>query len=349
MRVKLKAKAMGFTLLAFLFWGLVYAEEAAIEFKDNFYSVKILGSQAWVIGYYGTILFTHDKGEQWTIQKSGVDKALNGIDFTDNERGWIVGAYGTILKTSDGGKNWKSIPSGTDEHLFDVDFVDQQNGWIVGARGTILHSEDGGESWKSESIGQDVILNSVAFADAKTGWAVGEFGLIYQTKDGGTKWVKQKSPIEIGFASGESRNLFRVVLSDKELWAFGLDGVILQSKDRQKWEVVSVPSEANKNKNHLFDGAKLGKELWIVGQRGTMILGDNSDGSWKAVPLGMVKTLNGIDFGPDGWGLAVGNRGTIFKTDNGGKTWVELRPGQDPTARLRPAVSVPALPVRKAG
>jgi photosystem II stability/assembly factor-like uncharacterized protein len=153
----------------------------------------------------------------------------------------------------------------------------------------------------------------------------------------------------IGFATGESRNLFRVVLSGKELWAFGLDGVILQSKDGQKWQVASVPTGVNKNKNHLFDGAKIGDELWIVGQRGTMLLGHNSEPDWKAVPLGMVKTLNGIDFGPDGWGLAVGNRGTIFKTENGGKNWVESKPGQDATLRERPSAAVPVQPMRKAG
>jgi photosystem II stability/assembly factor-like uncharacterized protein len=304
---------------------LARAQEKAIEFKDNFYHVKILGNQAWVIGYYGTILFTPDKGHQWTIQKSGVDRALFGSDFADNEKGWIVGAYGTILKTRDGGKHWKSINSGTDEHLLEVDFPDPKNGWIVGGRGTILHSEDEGETWKSQSIGQDVILNSVAFVDARTGWAVGEFGVIYHTKDGGTNWVKQKSPVEIAFASGESRNLFRLMLSGKELWTFGLDGVILRSRDGQKWEVFPVPADVNKNKNHLFDGAKIGDQIWIVGQRGTMIFGHNSSGNWKAMPLGMVKTLNGIDFGPDGWGLAVGNRGTIFKTENEGKNWVELK------------------------
>jgi photosystem II stability/assembly factor-like uncharacterized protein len=312
-------------LLLLQLWGLAGAAEKIIEFKDNFYGLKILGSSAWVSGYYGTILFTPDKGGQWTIQKSGVDNALYGIDFIDQNNGWIAGAYGTILKTSNGGKSWKPIKSGIAEHLLDVDFVDQQNGWIVGSNGTILSSADGGESWKSQSIGQDVILNSVAFVGAKNGWVVGEFGVIFRTKDGGRNWFKQKSPIEIGFASGESRNLFRLILSGKELWAFGLDGTAVRSKDGEKWELAPLPEKVNKNKNHLFDAVPVGDEIWVVGQRGTTILGHRSSGNWTEVPLGMVKTLNAIDFGPDGWGLMVGNRGTIFKTENSGKKWGELR------------------------
>jgi photosystem II stability/assembly factor-like uncharacterized protein len=35
--------------------------------------------------------------------------------------------------------------------------------------------------------------------------------------------------------------------------------------------------------------------------------------------------LNGIAFGKDGWGLIVGNRGVILRTENAGQTWNRLR------------------------
>jgi photosystem II stability/assembly factor-like uncharacterized protein len=35
--------------------------------------------------------------------------------------------------------------------------------------------------------------------------------------------------------------------------------------------------------------------------------------------------LNHIAFGQDGFGLIVGNRGMIFRTDNGGDTWKRLK------------------------
>jgi photosystem II stability/assembly factor-like uncharacterized protein len=299
-------------------------------FQDNFYGVKIRDDRCWIVGYYGTILYSGDRGSTWEIQKSDTKEALFQATFISDQKGWISGSYGTILQTQDGGRNWSTQVSGTREHLFGIDFVSEREGWIVGSQGTLLYTNDGGTTWVSRAIGEDVILNRISFTSSKRGWIVGEFGVIYQTKDGGKSWLKQKSPIEVSFVSGESRNLFALIFPDSQAgWAFGLDGVILRTQTGDQWTVADQNASAptGVTDRHLFAAAHLDGMLWAVGERGAVIVSEaGKEENWHRANFKFPPVaLNAIDFSPDGFGLIVGNRGTIFRTLDGGKKWQRVR------------------------
>ncbi len=310
--------------------GLSFASAAEYRyrepaFQENFYEVKIRGNRCWIVGYYGTILISNDRGASWEIQPSGTQKALFRANFLSDEKGWISGSYGTILHTQNGGKSWSSQASGTEEHLLGINFINEREGWAVGSRGTVLYTNNGGVSWVNRSIGEDVILNSVSFITPERGWIVGEFGVIYHTKNGGKSWMKQKSPVEVSFVSGESRNLFGLLFPDsKGGWAFGLDGVILKTQDGERWEITHKNGATPKyaTDHHLFAAAHFDGRLWVVGERGTVIVSQLGKENWQSAEIRPPPvSLNGIDFGGGGFGLIVGNRGLILRTLDGGKRW----------------------------
>jgi photosystem II stability/assembly factor-like uncharacterized protein len=297
-------------------------------FQENFYTVQILDDRAWIAGYYGTILHTKDRGRSWEIQRSPTRNALFRIRFVDNNKGWITGSYGSILHTLDGGRTWGAQVSGTTEHLFGLTWLDDQMGWVVGSRGAILGTRDGGRSWIKRSLPEDVTLNSVAFVDRKHGWIAGEFGVIFQTANGGESWGKQKSPIEVAFASGESRNLFALLFPQQQTgWAFGLDGVVLKTRGAgSRWEVVREKTNGSLEANHLFAAAASNGRLWTVGERGTLLEADLAGDSWRPAKTETPRvSLNDIAFGKDGFGLIVGNRGALLRTEDGGRNWQRLR------------------------
>lgn len=297
-------------------------------FRDNFYDVAVRDAQVWVVGYYGTILRSGDRGATWTVQNSTTSEALFRVVFLDRATGWASGSYGTLLHTRDGGNTWQKQNTQTEEHLLGLYFHDARLGWASGSRGVLLRTEDGGATWTSSSVGEDIILNDVRFFDPKKGWAVGEFGRIYRTQDGGLTWTKHKSPIEVDFVSGESRNLFRLLFDSAAGWAFGLDGSILKTQGGERWEVAradgAVPPEGKRH--HLFAAASFNGTRWAVGERGTLLVSASGDQRWqragvKVPPL----SLNGIAFGADGFGLIVGSRGILLRTENGGESWESIR------------------------
>jgi photosystem II stability/assembly factor-like uncharacterized protein len=318
---------LGATPLAFPAAPAPPLKEPALQ--ENFYGVQILDSRAWAVGYYGTILHSNDRGLTWRLQRSPTHSSLFRVRFINGERGLISGSYGTLLYTADGGNNWSAQPTGTTEQLFGLTSLDEHTVWAVGSRGTILHTQDGGQSWINSSLSEDLTFSDVAFVNPNRGWIVGEFGVIFQTQDGGKSWNKQKSPVEVSFVSGESRNLFALLFPNPENgWAFGLDGIVLKTRGGSSWEIVREKKAGGSSAgaNHLFSAAAISGRLWAVGERGT-VLNSNADGSsWRQATVETSRvSLNGIAFGKDGWGLIVGNRGVILRTEDGGTTWKRLK------------------------
>jgi photosystem II stability/assembly factor-like uncharacterized protein len=308
------------------FYAAISPKEPA--FQENFYGVQIQDERAWIVGYYGTILHSQDRGLTWEIQPSPTRNALFRVQFLNTDKGWISGSYGTMLHTADAGRKWSTQPTGTTEHLLGLTSVDSEI-WAVGGRGTILHTRDQGRSWSNSSLPEDLTFSSVSFVDSTRGWIAGEFGVIFQTHDGGRTWVKQNSPIEVSFASGESRNLFALLFPDsKNGFAFGLDGIILKARGGSRWEVVRQKETTNHSAgaNHLFAAAALNGRLWAVGERGTLLRSELDGSSWRTATAPTPRvSLNGIAFGKDGWGLIVGNRGAVLRTQDAGQTWKRLR------------------------
>jgi photosystem II stability/assembly factor-like uncharacterized protein len=296
--------------------------------QENFYGVDIMDNEVWVVGYYGTILHSKDRGVTWEIQRSPTRTALFQVRFPSKRKGLISGSYGTLLSTADGGSNWNAQSTGTTEHLFGLAALNGQTAWAVGSRGTILHTEDGGRSWINASLAEDLTLSSIGFVNPAMGWIVGEFGVIFQTQNGGKSWGKQKSPVEVSFVSGESRNLFALLLRKTETaWAFGLDGVVLKTRKGSGWEIVRQKKESDSSAaNHLFAAAASNDRLWAVGERGTVLQSDPDGLDWQQAKVETPRlSLNGIAFGNNGFGLIVGNRGVMLRTEDGGITWKRLK------------------------
>src|SRR5574341_983506 len=122
-------------------------KETAVN--ENFYGVHIFEERAWIVGYYGAILHSPDRGLNWQIQRSPLRNPLFSVGFVSPAKGWISGSYGTILHTADGGQNWHQQQGGTSEHLFGLAIVDDGRAHIVGSRGATLRTEDGGRTWLS--------------------------------------------------------------------------------------------------------------------------------------------------------------------------------------------------------
>ena len=297
--------------------------------NENFYGVQIIGDRLWLVGYYGTILHSPDRGGSWQLQPSPVPNALFTVRFVNPAKGWISGSHGTFLHTDNGGKSWHVQATNTPEHLFGSFWLDEAHSWMVGSRGAMLRTVDGGRSWINSSVPGDLTFSGVYFADPMRGWVSGEFGVIFATEDGGKTWNKQKSPVEVSFSSGESRNLFALLFTQPRTgYAFGLDGVVLKTRDGTRWEIIRQRNDRNSpvDANHLFAAAASGEQLWAVGERGTLLRAETNTDRWQQAVSNIARlSLNAIAFGKDGLGLAVGNRGLVLRTEDGGATWKRLK------------------------
>jgi photosystem II stability/assembly factor-like uncharacterized protein len=78
----------------------------------------------------------------------------------------------------------------------------------------------------------------------------------------------------------------------------------------------------------MLDVAQAGKRLVAVGERGVILISDDSGGTWSQIPVPTSVTLTRVMFVTPEAGWAVGHFGTVLRTSDGGRTWVRKLDGR---------------------
>ncbi len=327
--------------------------------REDYYGAFVLDkNNAWAVGNRGVILHIANQGENITLLPTGVEQAIYDIDFVDLQNGLAIGQDGLILKTADGGKTWKQVKlelplqewQVAQPHIFSMSRgTDPNKVWAVGPAGTVIYSEDSGETWQNLSLGRDVTLNGVSFVSDTEGWVVGEFGTILHTVDGGKTWEEQKNVLnlpkytrpELSEEEALRRRVPPLYLEDLFLVAVNFrtptegyiaaeSGILLKTEDGgQTW--TNVPSGSfNTLLSVLVTPTGQGVATGILG---TIAVAD--DGQWDLIQDVREHVLTWIrdaSFAKDGrFGIAVGGKGTVLLTRDGGRTW--KRVGEDKLRR----------------
>lgn len=212
---------------------------------------------------------------------------LFGVSFPDANNGWACGRWGTILHTADGGSTWEKQKSTTTYTLSSICFADARNGWAVGDKGTILHTADAGKTWQKQNSPVPLFLMDVVFLTPSKGWIVTEQTTVLFTADGGATW-------DIQFQDQDF--ILKAVSFADEMngWAVGEYGYIYHTAS--------------------------GGVTWEK-QAGFF---DISDVDGLIVAGTYLFDVDAVD-AQTVW--AAGIEGYIIKSEDSGKTWVEVKTG----------------------
>jgi photosystem II stability/assembly factor-like uncharacterized protein len=77
----------------------------------------------------------------------------------------------------------------------------------------------------------------------------------------------------------------------------------------------------------LLDVAKAGNRLVAVGERGIVLLSDDSGQSWRQARVPVSVTLTAVHFPTEKKGWAVGHYGIVLHSEDGGESWVRQMDG----------------------
>jgi photosystem II stability/assembly factor-like uncharacterized protein len=328
-----------------------------LTFRDRFFDVATAdGERVLVVGYGGKILASDDGGTHWRRVPSPTDKSLMRIGFADREHGWIVGQDGVVLHTTDGGARWEAQASGVESHLLGLAVRSPDSVFACGDRSQWIESTDAGLHWRAGKVPvsdvgmkreiaeavQEPIYYDVTFLDARTGWMVGDYGNIRFTGDGGETWASQHQSLLGQTLAGYMRPLrdaldlpalFRVVMRDRQHGLVsGVGGVLLATDDGGgSWKIVDT-GISPRIEVPLLEIAFVGERPWVFGGGGVVLSADAS--AWKRVDLHLplLTWVSGARFATAGplagrRGFAVGGRGLILRSDDGGETWRPIGAG----------------------
>jgi photosystem II stability/assembly factor-like uncharacterized protein len=261
---------------------------------------------AWACGAEGTILFTSNGGATWARQESGTTNDLYGIVFYEITGGPVVavGAGGTILRTTNQGATWTPLASGTTETLRCASDFGML---IVGDHGTILQGNNLGTIWTPVNSG--TTANLFAVSGSFSTYAVGEGGTIlaYHLSLG---WFPRKS--------GTTADLFGTPMFGAADYIAGDGGLILRSSNGgASWtpQAVGTPAALRAIEFSLNSST----HLYAVGDMGVIVKTTDHGTTWGFQQSGTAENLHGVFFYlNDDKGWAVGENGTILRTNDGG-------------------------------
>ena len=241
----------------------------------------------------------------------------------------ILLAFLVCLSCENANAEWRRQESNTLAWLKSVHFSDAKNGWIGGSKGALLRTRDAGAKWtKQVGVTRDTI-RQVLFSDKNNGWLLcerdiynlGSAGASYlmKTSDAGETWVK------VDLNNPQRQRLTRIFFAKNGFGlAIGETGVLfgLQDDDRT-WGKLSLPVSYLMSDGVFLDDFRGA----VVGGGGTILFTEDAGVSWnQAFVAGKSPSkFNAVFFNDKQTGWAVGSKGEIFQTLNGGRAWRSQR------------------------
>jgi photosystem II stability/assembly factor-like uncharacterized protein len=221
----------------------------------------------------------------------------------------------------------------------------------AGERGIVLLSDDHGKTWQQAQVPVSVTITSLYFATPMKGWAVGHSGVVLATTDGGKTWSRQLDgpssvkaieanvansaatiPVPAGSTGTASNPFLDVFFADESNgFAVGAFGLFMRTHDGGKswtgWE-KHIP---NPEGNHLYAIRAVGKDIYVVGERGSIYLSADGGESFAAVKSPYEGSLFGVIGNASGGVLVFGLRGHAYLSSDRARSWTEIKVGNNNT------------------
>jgi photosystem II stability/assembly factor-like uncharacterized protein len=294
--------------------------QIATGYNTNFNTVNILNETEIIISSSNSIIKTSDGGITWT-SKSIPNVTVNKTFFVTALIGHAACNSGKMLKTVDGGVNWYVTQSSnlTPSDLFTVYFINQNIGFYTKEHGDMYKTVDGGETW-SKIIGISDAIYGFSFLNENIGYVSGEYGVIFKTSDGGNTWSW------VSNQNGRYYNttLWGIHFIDNNIgYATGARGRILKTNNGGNTWTQNSPTYDDISQLQFID-----KNIAYARVGDNFFKTSDSGNNWSKVgSLNLDQSVSGSKFkfinenlGYCTTGGSYG--GHVYKTINGGVTWV---------------------------
>jgi len=234
---------------------------------------------------------TNNGGQSWNSSMGDKPLYLRSVHFVNSTKGWAVGDKGVILQSSDGGSTWTPQTSGVADNLESVHFVDSLNGWAVGGT-AVLKTTNGGITWSKVRSGS---YHAVFFTSVSHGVIIGGVANADVTTDGGDHWT----PFSL-VMSGSAGIRDVQFITNQIGWAVGLSADLIQYTCDAWGSCYYTYRNPRTAVWKTVDGGQTWAEKRLT-----------STDEW----------LEAVDFLDQSHGWAVGTRGSIYYTTDGGGNW----------------------------
>lgn len=308
-----------------------------IVFVDNEYG--------WAVGDHGTIWHTQNGGEIWRPQESRVTCQLRTVHFVDRQRGWAAGGMtipltsmsrAVLLNTEDGGKTWQQTEGLLLPWVNGIHFSDHKHGIAIGHASSVYPAgawvtTDGGRTWSPLPgvRGTHWVQHDLQVVDGRSsGLLRGHDGQIARLSNNRLTTVFQPR-------KAWSRDSLLAFVNSEVYFASTPSPSLTKDGGRTWRDINAITPNGIKNQMQFRTMVFRGNHGWLAGSPGNRILHSADHGqTWQAKIAPSTLPLERLHFTSERDGWAVGARGTILATHDGGQTWKRQRAGMKRDALL---------------
>ena len=325
----------------------IWDSPSCVEFVNE--NVGFIGTE-----YYRDLYKTTDGGFSWsdvTYKASNgptFQEGVHDIYFKNENLGYYIvcgvgDIWSYIYKTTNGGETWLQFygdyPIAHTITLTSLSVTNNGRLWVVGSEGKIIFSDDDGQT-RNEPLdlnSSEHIIYSVFFIDENIGWAGGQvfsyeeptpWEIIFKTTDGGKYWR-----VQYNMGSAEQPCAKELFFIHQNIgWAL----LTYSSYSGDTYKLLKT-SDGGQNWYDTYanfnSGDDFGSLYFISQNTGWAVNKANNIGVYKTNDGGRSWVLKNdqpslsVYFADANNGWAVGLSGLILKSTDGGENWVAKTSG----------------------
>lgn len=289
------------------------------------------------VGNNGTIIRTIDGGENWNLIMEDNSIVFQKINFFDNQNCIAIGSH--IYISNNAGETWSNIAH-SNTTFYDIALLNGTTCLISGEPATLIKSTNYGQSF-SNIIEKDANnnLRLLSFIDENIGFSCkstqGGLTPTLKTIDGGLSWTLL--PDLVGtYTIMEAFTFISELKGFKGGW---YEPYFKQTSDSAiQWNFVTTNETISPSLYDFHIKSTQPNAYFACGWYGEIYKSIDGGDNWFILNSGVANdiSIRGIFFVNDNKGWAVGDGGTVIKTENGGvlstdfnntdATFVELYP-----------------------
>lgn len=285
---------------------------------DYYYGFVSLGGSDIVTSSYSGLWLSEDTGVTWTKLASptgqGFAVTSSNMRRVDASTLSVTDGNGAAYLSKDKGQTWSRVVAPVDNYYGQstLAFRDGKNGFMTDVTGRALTTKDGGVTWQVLNVNFGT-AKAVQFVDSTTAWLVGADSRLYKSIDAGLTWSIAPTAAGLSFNNVHftNENLGWSQRSYGAQWAYTKDG-------GKTWTEMALPSS--------ISAMRFGADAWVaVGYSGGVYVSTDSGATWSSRYSGTSAQLMAVAFSDAKTVWAVGEQGTLLKSDDGGAKWTLIK------------------------
>lgn len=277
-----------------------------------------------------SIYLSTDAGETWTEIAGGITTGILDLERTGSTTVVGVSPGGDIWRSTDGGFSWSWVLDGLGDlpTSWSVSFHDSLHGLVVGQGGLIFSSTDGGVTWAMLNNGMGVQIYDLQMYSNNFGIAACNNGYVLRTTNGGNHWDVQKLEVT-GQIFGRDESLRGVSIVDTGFAVVaGPGGTVFRTMNGGiTWQSIGYPLLPN---DFWIEDVKFVDRTtgWLVGLDQDLghektIYKTTDGGSTWVQAISAGGYMYSVDFTDTQHGMVTTAGGSYVRTTDGGATWVQ--------------------------